>query len=93
MNVIKKDGRIESLEIIKIRSSILGASIDSNTIINESDLKVISNRVVKTLHGIRGDDGSTSTYEIFAVIIETLNRTGFNDIAMSYLGNKSKNVR
>lgn len=93
MKVIKKDGRIENLEIIKIRSSILGASIDSNTIINESDLKVISNRVVKTLQGIRGDDGSTSTYEIFAVIIETLNRTGFNDIAMSYLGNKSKNVR
>ena len=93
MKVIKKDGRIENLEIIKIRSSILGASIDSNRIINESDLKVISNRVVKTLQGIRGDDGSTSTYEIFAVIIETLNRTGFNDIAMSYLGNKSKNVR
>ena len=34
MKVIKKDGRIENLEIIKIRSSILGASIDSNTIIN-----------------------------------------------------------
>jgi len=93
MNVIKKDGRIESLEIIKIRSSILGASIDSNRIINESDLKVISNRVVKVLQEIRGDDGITSTYEIFAIIIETLNKDGFNDIGMSYLGNKSKNGR
>ena len=38
MQVIKKDGRIQSLDVIKIRSSILGASIDSNTIINEADL-------------------------------------------------------
>ena len=90
MQVIKKDGRIQSLDIIKIRSSILGASIDSYTIINESDLKVLSTRVLKVLQGIRGDDGITSTYEIFAIIIETLNKYRFNDIAMSYLGYKSK---
>ena len=41
MQVIKKDGRIQSLDIIKIRSSILGASIDSDTIINESDLILV----------------------------------------------------
>ena len=84
MQVIKKDGRIQSLDVIKIRSSILGASIDSNTIINESDLKVLSTRVVKVLQGIRGDDG---------IIIETLNKDGFIDIAMSYLGYKSKRDR
>jgi len=93
MRVIKKDGRIQSLDIIKIRSSILGASIDSNTIINEADLTVLSSRVLKLLQGIRGDDGITSTYEVFAVIIETLNKDGFNDIAMSYLDYKSKNDR
>ena len=93
MQVIKKDGRIQSLDVIKIRSSILGEYIDSNTIINESDLKVLSTRVLKVLQGIRGDDGITSTYEIFAVIIETLNKDGFIDIAMSYLGYKSKRDR
>lgn len=93
MRVIKKGGRIQSLDIIKIRSSILGASIDSNTIINEADLTVLSSRVLKVLQGIRGDDGITSTYEVFAVIIETLNKDGFNDIAMSYLDYKSKNDR
>ncbi|MEN8078034.1 ATP cone domain-containing protein [Clostridioides difficile] len=90
MRVIKKDGRIQSFDIIKIRSSILGASIDSNTIINEADLKVLSNSVLKSLKDLRGDEGLTSTYEIFAIIIETLNKDGFNDIAMSYLGYKSK---
>lgn len=93
MRVIKKGGRIQSLDIIKIRSSILGASIDSNTIINEADLTVLSSSVLKVLQGIRGDDGITSTYEVFAVIIETLNKDGFNDIAMSYLDYKSKNDR
>ena len=89
MQVIKKDGRVQSLDVIKIRSSILGASIDSDTIINEADLKVLSTSVLKILKDLRGDDGLTSTYEIFAVIIETLNVDGFYDIAMSYLGYKN----
>ena len=90
MRVIKKDGRIQSFDIIKIRSSILSASIDSNTIINEADLKVLSNSVLKSLKDLRGDDGITSSYEVFAIIIETLNKDGFKDIAISYLGYKSK---
>ena len=57
MKVIKKDGRIQSFDISKVRSSILGASIDSNTIINESDLKLVSNRVVKVLNSIREEKG------------------------------------
>ena len=90
MKVIKKDGRIQSFDIIKVRSSILGASIDSNTIINESDLKIVSNRVVKVLNSIREENGITSTYEIFAVIIDSLNKYRFKDIASAYLGYKEK---
>lgn len=93
MKVIKRDGRVQSFEIIKIRSSILGASIDSNTIINEADLKILSNRVLKVLSDLRGDTGITSTYEIFAIIIETLNKDGFADIAQSYLGYKNEGVK
>ena len=90
MKVIKKDGRIQSFDISKVRSSILGASIDSNTIINESDLKIVSNRVVKVLNSIREENGITSTYEIFAVIIDSLNKYRFKDIASAYLGYKEK---
>lgn len=90
MKVIKKDGRIQSFDIIKVRSSILSASIDSNTIINESDLKIVSNRVVKVLNSIREENGITSTYEIFAVIIDSLNKYRFKDIASAYLGYKEK---
>ena len=90
MKVIKKDGRIQSFDISKVRSSILGASIDSNTIINESDLKIVSNRVVKVLNSIREENGIASTYEIFAVIIDSLNKYRFKDIASAYLGYKEK---
>ena len=90
MKVIKKDGRIQSFDISKVRSSILGASIESNTIINESDLKIVSNRVVKVLNSIREENGITSTYEIFAVIIDSLNKYRFKDIASAYLGYKEK---
>lgn len=88
MRVIKKDGRIQSLDITKIRNSILAASIDSNTIINEADLKRVSNRVVEVLKVMRKDEELSSTYEIFAIIIETLANDGFYDIAVSYLGYK-----
>ena len=90
MKVIKKDGRIQSFDISKVRSSILGASIDSNTIINESDLKIVSNRVVKVLNSIREENGITSTYEIFAIIIDSLNKYRFKDIASAYLGYKER---
>ena len=88
MRVIKKDGSIQSLDITKIRNSILAASIDSNTIINEADLKRVSNRVVEVLEVMRKDEELSSTYEIFAIIIETLANDGFYDIAVSYLGYK-----
>ena len=88
MRVIKKDGRIQSLDITKIRNSILAASIDSNTIINEADLKRVSNRVVEVLEVMRKDEELSSTYEIFSIIIETLANDGFYDISVSYLGYK-----
>lgn len=89
MDVIKKDGRIQKFDIIKIRSSILNASIDSNIIINEEDLKVVSNIVFQSLKNLRSDNSCTSTYEIFAIIIETLDKDGFSDIAISYLEYKN----
>ncbi|MDU3722800.1 MAG: ATP cone domain-containing protein, partial [Clostridium celatum] len=70
MKIIKKDGRIQDLEVEKIKNSIWGASKDSNTIINESDLKILTNRVIKIVTEIRGRDGITSSYEVQAIIIE-----------------------
>lgn len=85
MKIIKKDGRIQDLEVEKIKNSIWGASKDSNTIINESDLKILTNRVIKIVTEIRGRDGITSSYEVQAIIIESLYKDGFKRIANAYL--------
>ncbi|WP_343009899.1 ATP cone domain-containing protein [Clostridium celatum] len=85
MKIIKKDGRIQDLEVEKIKNSIWGASKDSNTIINESDLKILTNRVIKIVTEIRGRDGITSSYEVQAIIIESLDKDGFKRIANAYL--------
>lgn len=86
MKVIKRDGRIQELELSKVKTSILNSSIDSNKLINESDLKILVNAVNKKLESIRGNADNTSSYEILAVIVDTLKKEGFKEIAIAYLG-------
>ena len=85
MNVIKRDGRVQELDIEKLRLSILNASIDSKNILNESDLKILSSEVINELKELRGKDGNTSSYEIIAVTLKVLQKQGFEDIAKEYI--------
>lgn len=85
LKVIKKNKEIELFLKEKLKSSILGASNDSKTILNESDLKLIVNEVLKKLRYIRGENGITSTYEIRSVTIEVLKEFEFIGIIKEYL--------
>ncbi len=85
MDVIKRDGRRQELEVTKIKTSILNSSIDSKKIINEADLKILTKGVVKTLNSLRGDNGTTSSYEILAIVASILKNEGFREIAIAYL--------
>ncbi len=85
MDVIKRDGRLQELDVTKIKTSILNSSLDSNRIINESDLKILTNGVVKKLNSLRGEAGMTSSYEILAIVISILKSEGFTEIASAYL--------
>lgn len=85
MKVIKRDGRVQELEIEKIRLSILNASIDSKNIINESDLKILSSEIMKRLKDMRKADEQTSSYEITALTLSVLSHEGFEDIAKQYI--------
>ena len=60
MNVIKKDGSLQDLNIGKIETSIINASNDINFSLNSADIKDISNEIVTVLNKIRKDN--TSTY-------------------------------
>lgn len=86
MKVIKKDGRLQELNPDKIKVSILNSAAETVAIVNESDIKILVNDVVKAVEKIRGEDGSTSSYELTGVIIEILKRDGFNTVAESFVG-------
>lgn len=86
MNIIKKDGRIQTFDGSKIKVSILSASSGSSALLNESDIKIIVEDIIKLLEKIRGNNGSTSSYEVIGSVIDILKRDGFDDVISSYVG-------
>lgn len=85
MQIIKKDGRLEEFNAKKIKTSIENAARDSETMLNESDLKILVNDAEKTLLKTRKDSLITSSYEVIGVIFDILKRDGFNSILKSYV--------
>ena len=90
MKVIKKDGRLQELDSDKIRTSILNATIDKKSLLNEADINIIVEDVVHCIKEFRGEEYNTSSYEIIGVVIDILNRDGFDDVISSYIGYKKE---
>lgn len=85
MKIIKKDGRIEEFNVKKIRTSIENAARDNESMLNESDLNIITSDIKNALLKIRKDTLITSSYEVIGVIFEILKRDGFNSVLKSYV--------
>lgn len=85
MKIIKKDGRIEEFNVKKIRTSIENAARDNESMLNESDLNIITSDIENALLKIRKDTLITSSYEVIGVIFEILKRDGFNSVLKSYV--------
>ena len=88
MKIIKKDGRLQDFEINKISHSISSASDDIGQPLNEADVNNISENVETTIKKIRTDN--TSSYEVFAVVLDILRKEGFNPLANAYFKGKDK---
>lgn len=88
MKVIKKDGRLQELDSNKIKISILNATRDKKALLNESDVKIIVEDVINSIKSFRGNEYNTSSYEITGVVINILERDGFDDVISSYIGYK-----
>ncbi|MEQ8153594.1 MAG: ATP cone domain-containing protein [Clostridiaceae bacterium] len=88
MQVIKKNGHVEELNIVKIERSIKNAATDISYNLNESDINILVKDVVNKIKFIRKDGSNTSSYEIQAIIIEKLVQDGFNQIADSFISYK-----
>lgn len=90
MKVVKKDGSIESFDANKIANSILNATRDKKALLNESDIKIIIEDVIDRIKKFRGENDSTSSYEIIGVVISMLDRDGFDDVISSFIGYKKE---
>ena len=86
MEVIKKDGRVQPLEKSKIKVSILNAAADTEVILNEADINLIVDDVVKNIEHLRSQYGNTSSFEINGSVIDILKREGFSEIINKYIG-------
>ena len=80
MKVIKKDGRLQELDLEKIKISILSATNDSKELLNESDVKILVEDINSKMKEVRKDGEDTSSYEISGIVIAILKRDGFSDI-------------
>lgn len=88
MQVIKKNGHVQEMNIVKIERSIKNAATDISYNLNESDINILVKDVVNKIKFIRKDGSNTSSYEIQAIIIEKLVQDGFNQIADSFISYK-----
>lgn len=83
MDLIKKDGRIQEFDMSKIKQSILNSANEIDEPLTNSDLKVIESEIINILKVLNREN--TSSYEIFAIIFNALNKLGFSKISKAYL--------
>lgn len=86
MMVIKKDLRLQEFNEGKINVSIENASKDvRNMPLNSSDVKILAEDVIKNIKDIRKGNGNTSSYEIIGIIVEVLEKRGFEAIIKEFI--------
>lgn len=86
MEIIKKDGRIESFNEKKLSTSIENSARDNEIYLNKSDLNFLVGYIESMIKDLRKDNSKTSSYEIKGLVIEALIVNGFKNILDKYLG-------
>ena len=86
MKVIKRDGRLQELDLEKIKISILSATNESKELLNESDVKILVEDINSKIKEVRKEGEDTSSYEISGIAISILKRDWFSDIVEKYIG-------
>ena len=85
MYIKKKDNRLEKFDIEKLERSIKNSANDIKFELNISDLKLLSNEVIKKFKLIHEKDSITNSYEVIGLTIEILKENRFDLIIPSYL--------
>lgn len=85
MKILKRNGEYQEFDMEKIKKGITNASIDSDTTLNNSDVKYISKEIDSIIKRIGRENNYTSTYEVSMIIFHTLIKFGFSEVATCYL--------
>lgn len=85
MKVMKKNNREEIFEIGKLERSIKNSANDINITLNNSDVRVLSNEILREITILNKENELTSSYEIMGVTISVLKKNSFAQIIPSYL--------
>lgn len=85
MKVIKRNGRFEDFQIDKLERSIKNSASDISIVLNNSDIKLLCNEIMKELSMTCEDNNVTSSYEIVGVTVSVLKNNNFAKVINSYL--------
>ena len=86
MKVIKRDGRLQELDLEKIKISILSATNESKELLNESDVKILVEDIHSKIKELRKEGEDTASYKISGILMAILKIYGFSDIIEKYVG-------
>lgn len=85
MNIIKKNGKVESFDLSKISTSIENSAEDISFMITDADLNLVVSQIKDIISSLSRNTENTSTYEIRGIIYSVLLENKFTELCRSYM--------
>lgn len=87
MKLMKKSGKIVDFNPSKIITSIENAADDIGINVTSSDIEILTQDIRNNLKLLLRDENYSSSYEVRSLVIDTLIKNGYKNIAKSYILN------
>ena len=84
MKLIKKSGKIVDFNPNKIKTSIENAADDIGVYINAREIDLLIKDIEDILIAFLRDENPTSSYEVRSLVVDTLAKFGYKNIAKTY---------
>lgn len=84
---MKKSGKIVDFNPSKIITSIENAADDIGINITSSDIDLLTEDITNSLKLLLRDENYSSSYEVRSLVMDTLIKNGYKNIAKSYILN------
>ncbi|MDL2233132.1 hypothetical protein LJC63_06075 [Ruminococcaceae bacterium OttesenSCG-928-L11] len=81
--VQKRSGKMEAFDIQKIKNTLAIASDELGRPLGHSDIKLVTSPVLKFVEGKE----TVTSKEIYGVVVDSLEQSGFRELADSYRKN------